>query len=205
MNPFIKYISGIFTALKALIGGMRVTWRELWRKKVTMQYPENRETLQISDRWRSELYMPHDENNEHACTACGICMINCPNGTITVTSSMVETEDGKKKKVLDKHVWDYGMCTFCNLCVITCPSDAIFFNNDFEGAMFDRDKLVHQLNKPGSKLREKKKVERPAAPAPAKKTETETPAAAPTTPATKEVKTETEEKKAEDKATTKED
>lgn len=127
-----------------------------------MQYPENRETLQISDRWRAELYMPHDENNEHACTACGICMINCPNGTITVTSNMVETEDGKKKKVLDKHVWDYGMCTFCNLCVITCPSDAIFFNNDFEGAMFDRTKLVHTLNKPGSKLREKKVAPKPA-------------------------------------------
>lgn len=155
MNPFFKYLFGIFTALGSLIGGLRVTWRELWRKKVTMQYPENRETLKISDRWRAELYMPHDENNEHACTACGICMINCPNGTITVTSNTVETEDGKKKKVLDKHVWDYGMCTFCNLCVITCPSDAIFFNNDFEGAMFDRTKLVHQLNKPGSKLRVK--------------------------------------------------
>ena len=59
--------------------------------------------------------------------------------------------------MLDKHIWDYGMCTFCNICVITCPSDAIFFNNDFEGAMFDRSKLVHTLNKPGSKLREKKK------------------------------------------------
>lgn len=156
MNPFIKYISGIFTAVKSLLGGMLVTWRELWRKKVTMQYPENRDTLVISDRWRSELTMPHDENNEHACTACGICMINCPNGTINVISKTIETEDGKKKKILDKHIWDYGMCTFCNLCVITCPSDAIIFNNDFEGAMFDRSKLVHQLNKPGSKLREKK-------------------------------------------------
>ncbi|HHT23061.1 MAG TPA: 4Fe-4S binding protein [Bacteroidales bacterium] len=176
MNPFIKYISGIFTALKALIGGLRVTWRELWRKKVTMQYPENRETLVISDRWRSELHMPHDENNEHACTACGICMNNCPNGTIKVTSNMEETEDGKKKRVLDKYVWDYGTCTFCNLCVITCPSDAIQFNNDFEGAMYDRSKLIRQLNKPGSKLREKEKVEKPAAPAKEAAKPTEAPA-----------------------------
>ena len=56
------------------------------------------------------------------------------------------------------------MCTFCNLCVITCPSDAIIFNNDFEGAMFDRSKLVHQINMPGSKLREKKVAPKPAAP-----------------------------------------
>ncbi|MFV0390379.1 MAG: 4Fe-4S binding protein [Paludibacteraceae bacterium] len=161
MNSFVKYISGIFTAVKSLAGGLMVTWKELWTKKVTMQYPENRESLVISDRWRSELYMPHDENNEHACTACGICMTNCPNGTITVTTELIENEEGRKKKVLDKHIWDYGMCTFCNLCVITCPSDAIFFNNDFEGAMFDRSKLVHQLNQPGSKLREKKKKDAP--------------------------------------------
>jgi NADH-quinone oxidoreductase subunit I len=136
---------------------MRETWKELWTKKVTMQYPENRKTLVISDRWRSELIMPHDENNEHACTACQICMMNCPNGTITVTPKMIVTEDGKKKKILDTHVWNYGSCTFCNLCVITCPSNAIIFNNDFEGAVFNKSKLIHQLNHEGSKLREKKK------------------------------------------------
>lgn len=157
MQSFIKYISGIFTALKSLLKGMDITWKELWTKKVTMEYPENRKTLVISDRWRAELIMPHDENNEHACTACGICMMNCPNGTIKVISESIETEDGKKKKILNKHIWNYGSCTYCNLCVITCPSNAIIFNNDFEGAVFDRNKLVHQLNKPGSKLRDKKK------------------------------------------------
>ena len=164
MNPFFKYISGIFIGLKSLFGGMFVTWKELWTKKVTMQYPENRETLVISDRWRATLVMPHDENNEHACTACGICQTNCPNGTIKVISKMIETEDGKQKKALDQHIWDNGMCTFCNLCVITCPSDAIVFTNEFENAVFSKDKLVHQLNKEGSKLRDKKKEITPKSP-----------------------------------------
>ena len=69
---------------------------------------------------------------------------------------MIETEDGKKKKILDKHIFDLGMCTFCNLCVITCPSDAIVFTNHFENAAFTRKNMVHQLNHEGSKLREKK-------------------------------------------------
>jgi NADH-quinone oxidoreductase subunit I len=99
--------------------------------------------------------MPHDENNEHACTACGICMMNCPNGTITVTSSTIETEGRKKKRVLDAYTWNYGSCTFCNLCVISCPSKAIAFNNDFEGAVYNKEKLIYRLNQPGSKLREK--------------------------------------------------
>ena len=58
------------------------------------------------------------------------------------------------------------MCTYCNLCVITCPSNAIVFSNDFEGAVYNREKLVHQLNKEGSKLREKKKEPVAAAPKP---------------------------------------
>jgi NADH-quinone oxidoreductase subunit I len=70
---------------------------------------------------------------------------------------MIETADGKKKKILDTYTWDLGMCTFCNLCVFNCPSDAIKFNNQFENAVFTRSKLVQTLNHEGSKLREKKK------------------------------------------------
>ena len=157
MSSIIKYFSGLFTGIKSLLIGMSVTWKELWTKKVTQQYPENRKTLVISDRFRSELTMPHDENNEHACTACGICEMNCPNGTITVNFKMIETEDGKKKKILDTYKWDLGMCTFCNLCVLTCPSDAIKFQNTYENAVFTRSKLMQQLNHEGSKMREKKK------------------------------------------------
>ena len=157
MNSIFKYFKGLFIGIKSLLMGMSVTWKELWTKKVTQQYPENRKTLVISDRFRCELVMPHDDKNEHACTSCGICQTNCPNGTISITSKMIETEDGKKKKILDKYIWDLGMCTFCNLCVITCPSDAISFNNQFENAVFTRSKLIQTLNKEGSKLREKKK------------------------------------------------
>ncbi|MBP7151382.1 MAG: 4Fe-4S binding protein [Paludibacteraceae bacterium] len=162
MNSLSKYFLGIYTGVKSLLVGMSVTWKELWTKKVTQQYPENRKTLVVSDRFRCELIMPHDENNEHACTACGICQMNCPNGTIDVQSKMIETEDGKKKKILDVYTWDQGMCTFCNLCVITCPSSAIKFENNFENAVFNRRKLIHRLNNEGSKLRGKKKEVKPA-------------------------------------------
>ena len=60
---------------------------------------------------------------------------------------MEETEDGKKKKVLDTYMYDLGSCTFCQLCVEGCPTKAIEFTNDFEQAVFTRSKLVKQLNK----------------------------------------------------------
>lgn len=162
-----QYFSGLFGGIKSLLIGMSVTMKELFTKKVTQQYPENRKTLVIPPRVRGNLTMPHDENNEHACTACGICQMNCPNGTITVKSEMIQTEDGKKKKVLTEYIYDLGRCTFCNLCVLTCPSDAIVFSNEFENALFTKSKLIEKLNQEGSKLREKKKEPKPAvAPAP---------------------------------------
>lgn len=160
-----KYFSGLFKGIWSLLTGMRVTLKELFTKKITQQYPENRDTLVISDRFRAELTMPHDENNEHACTACGICQMNCPNGTINVISDMVVQEDGKKKRVLNTYHYDLGMCTFCNLCVLTCPSDAIQFSNNFENAIYTRKKLVKTLNAEGSKLREKKVAPKAAVPA----------------------------------------
>lgn len=158
------YFSGLFGGIASLATGMSVTIKELFAKKITQQYPENRETLVIPTRAKGELYMPVDDNNEHACTACCICMMNCPNGTIKVEYKMEEQPDGKKKKVLTRYNYDLGMCTFCNLCVITCPSDAIFFKTDFEGAVYRRSSLKMKLNPEGSKLREKKKAPKADAP-----------------------------------------
>lgn len=160
MRTFSEYLRDMLSGIRSLLSGLAITWKELWTKKVTRQYPENRDTLVISERFRAELVMPHDENNEHACTACGICQINCPNGTIKVISRTTETADGKKKKELDRYIYNLGTCTFCNLCVITCPSDAIVFSNNFENATFTRNKLVKQLNHEGSGLREKKPIKK---------------------------------------------
>lgn len=166
MSSFSNYFTGIYKGIGSLLLGMSVTIKELFTKKVTREYPENRATLVISKRFRGELTMPHDENNEHACTACGICEMNCPNGTISVKSKMIETPEGKKKKVLDEYVYDLGKCTFCNLCVISCPSNAIVFSNQFENAVFTRSKLQERLNHEGSKLREKAPVRKPVSTTP---------------------------------------
>ena len=57
MNAFKNYISSFFSGLSSLLKGMRVTIRVFFRKKTTEQYPENRDTLQIFDRFRGALVM----------------------------------------------------------------------------------------------------------------------------------------------------
>lgn len=155
MNKTTKYFKDAFAGFGTLLVGMRTTMQIFLRKKVTEQYPENRATLKISDRFRGELTMPHDENNQHNCVGCGLCQMACPNDTIKVITATETTEDGKKKRYLVKYEYDLGSCMFCQLCVNACPHDAIRFTNHFENAVYDRDTLVRQLNHEGSSLKSK--------------------------------------------------
>ncbi|MDR1679979.1 MAG: 4Fe-4S dicluster domain-containing protein [Prevotellaceae bacterium] len=159
MKSFFNYIKSVLSGLWNLMLGMKITIINFFRPKITEQYPENRSKQVMFERFRGELIMPHNAANEHKCTACGICQMNCPNGTISVISKMETDETGKSKKVLDKYLYDIGSCIFCDLCVSTCPQDAIEWSQQFEHSVFTREKLVYQLNKEGSKLAEKKKVE----------------------------------------------
>ena len=160
-----SYIGGLVGGVKSLCTGLGVTMKELFTKKVTERYPENRKTNVIPERFRGTLVMPHNEKNEHKCIGCGICQMQCPNDSIKVVTEMVETEDGKKKKQLVRYEYDHGKCMYCMLCTRACPQDAIDFAPEYEGSVFARQALVKQLNQPGSKCAEKPKPARPAAPA----------------------------------------
>jgi NADH-quinone oxidoreductase subunit I len=159
MQLIIKYITGIFKGLATLIKGMRVTGYYFVHpgQIVTQRYPENRKELEMFERFKGEVVMPHESDNTHKCTGCGICEINCPNGSIEVITKMEVNAEGKNVKTLDKHIYHLSMCTFCGLCVKTCPSNALAFSQKFEHAVFDRHNLTKVLNNPGSSLKKSSK------------------------------------------------
>jgi len=154
MRSIIEYIKEVVLGVWSLLKGIKVTSSYFFSPGsiVTQKYPENRKELVMFDRFKGEVVMPHNELNEHKCTGCGICEINCPNGTIEVISKTILTEDGKKKRAIDKHIYRLGMCTFCALCVKNCPSNALAFSQEFEHSVFNRKLLIKVLNKPGSQL-----------------------------------------------------
>ncbi|MCM1032564.1 MAG: NADH-quinone oxidoreductase subunit I [Odoribacter sp.] len=162
MGSVKEYFTSLGSGVASLLKGMSVTGKEFITPKITERYPENRETHQWPDRFRAILELIYDEEGNHKCIACGTCERNCPNGTITVESKMVDTPAGTKKKKLARYIYDLGSCTFCQLCVTTCPTDALRFRNEFEQAVFTREKLVKQLNylpeKPEPELTEEQKA-----------------------------------------------
>lgn len=146
MGSVKDYFSSLGSGIASLLKGMQVTGKEFVTPKITERYPEDRETRHVPDRFRAELKLIYDSEGNHKCIACGTCERNCPNGTITLETKMVDTPAGTKKKKLDKYFYDLGSCTFCQLCVTSCPTGALEFSNDFEQAVFTRDKLVKKLN-----------------------------------------------------------
>ena len=150
-----QYFTDIFLGMRSLLKGMRVTGHYISHPKkeiVTQQYPENRDTLEMFDRFRGEVVLIHDENNEHRCTACSACEVACPNGSIEIIGDRMLTPSGKKKKIIDKFVYHLQMCTMCNLCIRACPTDAIKMDQNFEHAVFNRSELTKILNTPDSKI-----------------------------------------------------
>lgn len=146
MGSVKDYFSSLGSGIASLLKGMQVTGKEFVTPKITEKYPEDREKVHVPDRFRAILQLKYDADGNHKCIACGICQRNCPNGTISLSTKMVPTFDGKQKRKLDKYMYDLGSCTFCQLCVTSCPQDALEFSNDFEQAVFTRSKLVKQLN-----------------------------------------------------------
>ena len=156
MSFLRKYIKDVFGAVRSLFTGMRVTGYYSTHHKreiITQQYPDNKDTLHLPERFRGEVVMIHDENNEHACTGCTACELACPNGTIKIITKFDITPEGKKKKALDTFIYHLELCTMCNLCIVACPTDAIKMAQTFEHSVYDRSKLTKKLNNPGSKIR----------------------------------------------------
>lgn len=152
----VNYIKDVLGALKSLATGLKRTGYYFTHHKeiITEQYPDNRNTLVMADRFKGEVVMPHNENNEHKCTGCTACELACPNATIKVITKFDITPEGKKKKAIDKLVYHLELCTMCNLCVVACPSDAIVMAQTFEHSVYDRSELTKILNKPDSKIME---------------------------------------------------
>ena len=151
-----EYFGTIYKSVRSLLQGMRLTGYYFTHPKEiqTEEYPDNRATLVMFDRFKGEVIMPHDENNEHRCTGCQACEIACPNGTIKIITKQELQADGKKKKAIDVIVYHLELCTMCNMCVNSCPSDAIKMGQTFEHSVYDKKQLKKVLNKPGSKIME---------------------------------------------------
>ena len=134
-----------YSFLQDLKAGMLLTFRHLFKKKITMQYPYEKETEEwsIPLRWRGLHALSVDENGRLKCIICLQCMKICPDKCIKIRFS-----GAGKERVIEEFTIDLSRCSACGLCFESCPvntiTKAIVPTEKYEISVFSRDGLVYK-------------------------------------------------------------
>ncbi len=105
--------------LLELLQGMALTGRYLFKRKITVQYPE--EKTPMSPRFRGLHALRRYPNGEERCIACKLCEAVCPAQAITIESTV--RDDGTRRTT--RYDIDLTKCIFCGFCEESCPVDSI--------------------------------------------------------------------------------
>ncbi|WP_455203209.1 NADH-quinone oxidoreductase subunit NuoI [Kaarinaea lacus] len=124
MKTVTNYVKSLF--LLELFRGMSVTLRYFVRKKITVQYPE--EKTPMSPRFRGLHALRRYPNGEERCIACKLCEAVCPALAIKIEST--QRDDGTRRTT--RYDIDLTKCIFCGFCEESCPVDSIVETHIFE-------------------------------------------------------------------------
>ena len=125
--------------------GMMITLSHLFKKKATIQYPEQKRTF--SKVFRGLQILNRDEDGRERCTACGLCAVACPAEAITMEAA--ERQPGeenlyKEEKYAAKYEINMLRCIFCGYCEEACPKDAIYLSQTFAPSNYGREGFIYK-------------------------------------------------------------
>ena len=124
MKAIKRYLNSFL--LLELLRGMRLTGRNFFARKITVQFPEER-TPQ-SPRFRGLHALRRYPNGEERCIACKLCEAVCPALAITIESE--QRADGTRRTT--RYDIDLTKCIFCGYCEESCPVDSIVETRVFD-------------------------------------------------------------------------
>ena len=105
--------------LAELVKGLSLTGRHMFKRKITVMYPE--EKTPKSPRFRGLHALRRYANGEERCIACKLCEAVCPALAITIESD--QRDDGTRRTT--RYDIDLVKCIYCGFCEESCPVDSI--------------------------------------------------------------------------------
>jgi NADH-quinone oxidoreductase subunit I len=133
--------------LPAIAGGFKVTLRHFFKRKVTMQYPE--EKWVVPEGYRGAPYLVRDQDGNTKCVSCQLCEFVCPPKAIRIVPGEIpeDAPTGHVEKAPREFEINMLRCIYCGLCEEVCPEEAIVLQNVYSLSGYSRDALVNNKEK----------------------------------------------------------
>lgn len=122
----------------SILKGLWLVFLHTFRKRVTVQYPEEKPYL--APRYRGRIILSRDPDGGERCVGCYLCSVACPVGCISLKAA--EDETGRRYPEFFRI--NFSRCIFCGLCEEACPTYAIQLTPDFEMSEAKRQSLVYE-------------------------------------------------------------
>lgn len=121
----------------SILRSLWIVFLHLFRKRETVQYPEERPYA--PPRWRGRIVLTRDPDGEERCVACYLCAVACPVDCIALQA----TQDEHGRRYPEFFRINFSRCIFCGYCEDACPTYAIQLIPDFEMGEYVRQSLVY--------------------------------------------------------------
>jgi len=126
-----------------MLKGLLTTFREMFDKPVTIQYPEQKRP--VRQRFKGRHVLHRHDNGLEKCIGCALCAAACPADAIFVEAA--QNTDAERYSPGERYASTYEInlmrCIYCGFCEDACPTEAIVLGHDYELAFTERSASIY--------------------------------------------------------------